>query len=235
MQIPLFHIGNLIRSELEIQGHSIAWLAQKLNLKLPNCYRLLRSQSISTDQLRLISQVMDHDFFADCTISDRSSEKNEAVKTYLDLLETALKHGIFQSGCIAVEDKEYSNHYRYYYKGYGYVDCFVSSQGLYIQTPCVAELPYFLDMYAAALHICNECSNTYTYQFSCRQEKDKGKIYFDVAYNFCSICTMEQFDFVLEGLFIMGDLVREKVDELHEIAGKQSAVTEYLAQKLDVS
>ena len=54
MEMPSVHIGNMVRAELERQGKSVAWLAEQLNMQRPNCYRLLRAQSIPTDQLRTL-------------------------------------------------------------------------------------------------------------------------------------------------------------------------------------
>lgn len=60
------HIGNLIQQEMEKQGRTVAWLAKSIYCEKSNIYKLFRRNSISIDQLMRISEVMDHDFLADC-------------------------------------------------------------------------------------------------------------------------------------------------------------------------
>lgn len=60
------HIGSLIRTELEVKNQTVAWLAQKLNIKRPNCYRLLHASSVHTETLFRVSVALKHNFFADC-------------------------------------------------------------------------------------------------------------------------------------------------------------------------
>lgn len=61
------HVGSLIRTELSRQHQSVTWLAEQLGIERTNCYRVLRAQSLQTDQLVRISIAMQHDFFADCS------------------------------------------------------------------------------------------------------------------------------------------------------------------------
>lgn len=61
------HIGSLIRTELESQNQTVTWLAQLLNIKRPNCYRLLHASSVHTETLFRVSVALKHDFFADCS------------------------------------------------------------------------------------------------------------------------------------------------------------------------
>lgn len=65
MKKSSIHIGQLIRTQLKSQNHTVAWLADKLLIQRPNCYRILRAESIDTDRLLLISQILHHDFFAE--------------------------------------------------------------------------------------------------------------------------------------------------------------------------
>lgn len=58
------HIGSEIRRVLSQQGRSIVWLADQLGIKRPNCYRIIRSKSLQTENLLRISQLLDYDFFA---------------------------------------------------------------------------------------------------------------------------------------------------------------------------
>ena len=60
------HIGNLIQQEMEKQGRTVAWLAKSIYCEKSNIYKLFRRESISIDQLMRISEVMGHDFLADC-------------------------------------------------------------------------------------------------------------------------------------------------------------------------
>lgn len=59
------HIGDLIRIELTRQKHTVAWFADELRIKRPNCYRILRARSIDTAKLFAVSQILHHDFFAE--------------------------------------------------------------------------------------------------------------------------------------------------------------------------
>ena len=67
MKTNSIHAGSLVRVELYRQNHSVAWLADKLGIKRPNCYRILYAQSLHTANLERLSIVMQHDFFADYT------------------------------------------------------------------------------------------------------------------------------------------------------------------------
>ena len=60
------HVGNMIQRELEQQGRSAAWLARSIFCEKSNIYKLFRRKSIGVDQLMRISEVMGHDFLADC-------------------------------------------------------------------------------------------------------------------------------------------------------------------------
>lgn len=57
-------IGQLIKSELLKQERSVAWFSRKIHLDRSNVYRLFQKNSIDTDLLRRISQVLGRDFFA---------------------------------------------------------------------------------------------------------------------------------------------------------------------------
>lgn len=67
MKTNSIHAGSLVRVELYRQNHSVAWLADNLGIKRPNCYRILYVQSLHTANLERLSIVMQHDFFADYT------------------------------------------------------------------------------------------------------------------------------------------------------------------------
>ena len=57
------HLGSLIRKQLNEDGRSISWLAEKLNYERANIYRLLQRPSIDTYLLLRISKILEHDFF----------------------------------------------------------------------------------------------------------------------------------------------------------------------------
>lgn len=57
------HIGNLIRDELRRQGHTNAWLAEKIGMTPRTLQRIFNKPSIDTQQLLLISNVLHTDFF----------------------------------------------------------------------------------------------------------------------------------------------------------------------------
>lgn len=62
-----FHIGNLIKAELQRQGRTITWLAQQLGCTRDNLYKIFRHSFINTDLLFKICKVTGHDFFLDCS------------------------------------------------------------------------------------------------------------------------------------------------------------------------
>jgi hypothetical protein len=76
----MLHIGNQIKQVFDLQpkSHNIEWFAARLNCKRANVYNIFNRQTIDTELLYHISQVLNHDFFAD--ISDELSAcKSQAV------------------------------------------------------------------------------------------------------------------------------------------------------------
>lgn len=65
-------IGKLIKAELERQERSVTWLARHLACDRTNIYKIFSKRSIDTALLMRISEVLQHDFFAD--ISKLSGE-----------------------------------------------------------------------------------------------------------------------------------------------------------------
>ena len=57
-------IGQIIKDELIAQERSVAWFSRKIHLDRSNVYRLFQKNSIDTDLLRRIAQVLRRDFFA---------------------------------------------------------------------------------------------------------------------------------------------------------------------------
>lgn len=62
-------IGTLIRRELDRQERTVTWFARKLSCDRSNVYRLFQKHSIDTILLYRISQILEHDFFADLSDS----------------------------------------------------------------------------------------------------------------------------------------------------------------------
>ena len=62
-----FHIGNLIKAELQRQGRTITWLAGEVHCTRENLYKIFRHPWINTDMLFKISEALQHDFFKDCS------------------------------------------------------------------------------------------------------------------------------------------------------------------------
>ena len=61
--IEKLHIGNLIRTTLNEQGRTVAWLARQVNCSHNNIYKVFQKSSIDTDLLLRISRAMDYNFF----------------------------------------------------------------------------------------------------------------------------------------------------------------------------
>ena len=66
-QTDTFHIGNLIKAELQRQGRTITWLAGEVHCTRENLYKVFRNPWISTDMLFKVSEALHHDFFMDCS------------------------------------------------------------------------------------------------------------------------------------------------------------------------
>ncbi len=59
----MIHIGKLIETELRRQERSVTWFARKLFCERTNVYNIFKRQSIDTETLLRISQILHHDFF----------------------------------------------------------------------------------------------------------------------------------------------------------------------------
>ena len=58
------NIGEVIKDELNRQGHGAQWLAAQLGCNRTNIYNIFVRESISTDLLMKISIALNRDFFA---------------------------------------------------------------------------------------------------------------------------------------------------------------------------
>ena len=57
------HIGHVIHAKVKDKGITVTEFAQKINCNRTNIYNIFTRQSIDTDLLLRISQVLDYDFF----------------------------------------------------------------------------------------------------------------------------------------------------------------------------
>lgn len=72
-----FHIGNLIKAELQRQGRTITWLAGEVHCTRENLYKIFHHPWINTDMLLNISEALQHDFFKDCSEQLRFVSNNK--------------------------------------------------------------------------------------------------------------------------------------------------------------
>lgn len=56
-------IGSLIEAELHRQERTTVWFARKLGCNRTNAYKIFRRQSIDTELLMRISEILRYDFF----------------------------------------------------------------------------------------------------------------------------------------------------------------------------
>lgn len=59
----MIHIGSLIEQELRKQERSVTWFANKLHCDRTNIYKIFKKQSIDTQLLEKISEVLQYNFF----------------------------------------------------------------------------------------------------------------------------------------------------------------------------
>lgn len=59
------HIGRRIQQELADQGRSVTWFAAQLCYTRTHVYKIFTRQSIDTQLLWRVSQVLGHDFFSE--------------------------------------------------------------------------------------------------------------------------------------------------------------------------
>lgn len=59
------HIGEAIKEELERQGKTVVWFAEQLPCHRTHVYRIFEHPSIDTHALMRISEILNHDFFAE--------------------------------------------------------------------------------------------------------------------------------------------------------------------------
>lgn len=65
----MYHIGHLIRQEMQLQGKSPGWLAKVIFCDRTNIYKIYSRDTIDTGLLLRICQALHHNFFADLSES----------------------------------------------------------------------------------------------------------------------------------------------------------------------
>ena len=58
-------MGNMIREVVEEQGRNVSWLARNLHCHRSNVYKIFEKADLSSDIIFRVSQILQHDFFAD--------------------------------------------------------------------------------------------------------------------------------------------------------------------------
>jgi hypothetical protein len=61
-------IGIMIKEELARQERTVSWFARHLSCDRSNIYRIFQKDSIDTELLIRISNILNHDFFADISV-----------------------------------------------------------------------------------------------------------------------------------------------------------------------
>ena len=60
-----FHVGQLIKAVVIQKGIKVPWIAQQLGCHRNNVYLIFSRSWIDTGSLMKLSQILEHDFFAD--------------------------------------------------------------------------------------------------------------------------------------------------------------------------
>lgn len=60
-----FHLGTLIRKELEKQQRTVTWLAKAISSDRSNCYDIFERKYVSIEVLERVSRVLGRNFFKD--------------------------------------------------------------------------------------------------------------------------------------------------------------------------
>jgi hypothetical protein len=228
MEMPSVHIGNMVRAELERQGKSVVWLAEQLNMQRPNCYRLLRAQSIPTDQLRQLSIILEHDFFADCVSLEIAGKEPISATTGVEFMQE-FERKILHTRMELIEqnDEEEYKKYRFFYEQ-GIVECYASTGTRYIEICAhrVDELPYTPELYAASLHICNELHREDALnRYVAYHDEEKGLIYFDIKYDSIELNSLRDLQKHILYLFNCMHVVQKKVAALREQIKENSSLS----------
>ena len=71
-----FHIGTLIRDELNRQQRSVTWFADQINCDRTTCYDIFSRKFVNCEQLEKISIVLRRNFFRDLAEYEDGVVKN---------------------------------------------------------------------------------------------------------------------------------------------------------------
>lgn len=71
-----FHLGRLIREELERQNRTVTWLARQIQCERTTCYDLFERRLINAEQLERVSMALHRNFFRDLAEYEESVVKN---------------------------------------------------------------------------------------------------------------------------------------------------------------
>ena len=73
-------IGKIIQKKIKEDGHSITWVARKMNCDRTNIYKIFQNSHINTLQLLRISKVLNYDFFIH--FSEYFAENKKSVEFF---------------------------------------------------------------------------------------------------------------------------------------------------------
>ena len=71
-----FHLGHLIREELDRQQHTVSWFARQIQCERTTCYDIFERRLINTEQLEKISIALHRNFFRDLAEFEESVVQN---------------------------------------------------------------------------------------------------------------------------------------------------------------
>ena len=74
-----FHLGRLIRQELDRQQHTVTWLAKQINVDRTVCYDIFKRRYINIEQLESLSKALNHNFFIDLAEYEESVVKKPTI------------------------------------------------------------------------------------------------------------------------------------------------------------
>lgn len=81
----MVNIGQIIKEELDRQERTVSWMARKLNCTRAAVYRIFAKNSIDTQLLFNISQVLQRDFFKDLSndVQEKGRTNNDTQVYHL--------------------------------------------------------------------------------------------------------------------------------------------------------
>ena len=68
-QTPELHLGSIIKKVIQEKKYPVTRLAEEMKLHITTVSRFYGQETMQTSQLKLISQFLNHDFFADFSAS----------------------------------------------------------------------------------------------------------------------------------------------------------------------